>query len=84
MPVPKMFALLPEAKQQLLSFAAANLDKISIEKVQTYWNGTLIPSLCKEYTAGIDKAGGKEDCLSLQEFLEFELGLSMDGILVEG
>jgi hypothetical protein len=35
-PEPKVFSSFPEAKGQLLTFAAANLDSFSIEKVQSY------------------------------------------------
>jgi hypothetical protein len=80
-PEPKLFALFPEAKARLLSFAAANLDEFSIETVRKYMNETLIPDLLSEYNDGMYESGGDDDdCLEMSEFLEIELGLSSEGI----
>lgn len=80
-PEPKLFALFPEAKARLLTFAANNLDSFSIEKVRKYFNDTLFPELYDEYTdMAIESGENVEEILSYEEFLHYELGLSEDGI----
>jgi hypothetical protein len=51
---PCFFELFPEAKGRRLSFAAANLGSFSLEKIKEYLDGTLFPSLLKQFKKDLE------------------------------
>ena len=65
-PEPYLFELFPEAKGRLLSFATANLGSFSLEKIKVYFDGTLFPSLLKQFNEDLDES----DHFDMTDFLK--------------
>ena len=87
-PEPTVFALFPEAKGRLLSFATTNLSEFSLEKVREYLNTTLLPDPWQKHNREVrkdaEKSGetNKNKDLTKTEFYRDVLGIGADGLSI--